>query len=174
MNADESLTVSELAEHITRSGDPAEIARVTRRLRHLTTIGALDTAGDVHTGAGRHRLYGPDSTAAAAVLVALGDMGLTVGILKQAARLIRMTMLPTLGKRERWEEAIAGKPMLLVIGIGSLPNWVTDSSDTDAGEPGIRSISLATPDEFRDTRPPHGDTSGMILLDLQYLFRKGR
>jgi hypothetical protein len=168
MKTDEPLTVSELAEHITRSGDPAEIARVTRRLRHLTTIGALDTEGEMHTGAGRHRLYGPDSTAAAAVLVALGDMGLTVGILKEAARLIRMTMLPTTelgGMRSRWEDAIAGKPILFGIAIAA-------SADERAGEPRVLTVFLGPTEEFSARRESFGFVgSGLVLIDLQHLFR---
>jgi hypothetical protein len=168
LHTDGQMTVSELAEFITASSDPAEIARVTRRLRHLTTVGALDTAGEVHTGAGRHRLYGTDSTAAAAILVTLGDMGMSVGILKQAATAIRMTMaipdLPGMSRTPKyWEAAVNGEPMLFGIAIGA-------GADRDSGEPGVRAVFLVPPAEFNAERTRFSDASGLILLDLQRIF----
>jgi hypothetical protein len=132
-------------------------------------IGALDTEGELHTGAGRHRLYGPDSAAAAKVLVTLGDMGLTVGILKEAASLIRMTMRPVTergGMRIRWEEAVAGKPMLFGLAIAA-------GAEHGTGEPRVHTMFLAPPEEvFTANRESFGFIgSGLVLIDLQYLFR---
>jgi hypothetical protein len=165
-----NLTVSELAAFITPSSDSDEIARVTRRLRHLTEIGALDTAGEVHTGAGRHRIYGPDSTAAAAVLVALGDMGLPVGILKQAAFAIRVTMLPMPPgmapalkhtSATGWKAAVAGEPMLLGLAVAARAD----------GEPTMCTVFLVPPGDFKPDRVRFGGASGLIILDLQHVFR---
>jgi hypothetical protein len=154
METDSTLSVTELAELVSRSSDPEEIAKVKRRLRHLTTIGALPTTGDVHPGQGRAREYDEESTAAAAVLVRLGDIGLTVNTLLRAAAAIRLSMAV---QKTRWEGAVLGEPTYLGLWLGQ--NVV------------LRSWFLCGPGEVDKHMAQSPDNTGLIILELHHIFK---
>jgi hypothetical protein len=83
------LTVRDLAEAIRPGAPEDEIVFVTRRIRHWTLAGALQTVGEVHSGVGRHRRYSTDAVYFAAILDALADGGLPLEALKLVAEQLR-------------------------------------------------------------------------------------
>lgn len=83
------LTVRDLAEAIRPDAPEDEVVFVTRRIRHWTLAGALQTVGEVHSGVGRHRRYSTDAVYFAAILDALADGGLPLEALKLVAEQLR-------------------------------------------------------------------------------------
>ena len=77
------LTVRALAEAIRPRADEDAIAFVSRRIRHWTLAGALETIGEARSGVGRHRRYTREAAYFAAVLDALADLGLPIDALKK-------------------------------------------------------------------------------------------
>jgi DNA-binding transcriptional MerR regulator len=74
-----ALTVREIADRIVRTPG-VDKAALIERLRHWTREGLLTPIGDKHPGTGRQRQYNDSAVFDAAILNALADHGLQVGV----------------------------------------------------------------------------------------------
>lgn len=79
----EQLTAAGLARRLSDNFGFGDGIAVLRLVRHLTAQGLLTTAGAVHTGSGRWRLYEPASVVHAAILLKLQRLGATVGVMHE-------------------------------------------------------------------------------------------
>jgi DNA-binding transcriptional MerR regulator len=82
-----TLTVSDIAQRIVKPG--MDKARLVERLRHWTREGLLSPIGERRPGTGRHRRYSESAVFDAAVLSALADRGIQVGVLHTVLKLAR-------------------------------------------------------------------------------------
>ena len=170
MAMDESYSVSQLAERVAPTTDKAEVARITRQLRHWTLTGVLGTLGATHTGAGRHRRYSGDAVYVAAVLIELSRLGLPVG----ALHLVSLGLLGYLklvrarsGKPSKaepqahlWRRAIKGERTIYLTF-----NVRFDDEGAKGG-----GLALYDADEPNPPSPITKDHMSAIVADLTQLF----
>ncbi len=148
MAMDESYSVSQLAERVAPTTDKAEVARITRQLRHWTLTGVLKPLGATHTGAGRHRRYSGDAVHVAALLIELSNLGLPVGALYMVASSLMVSLRPIrrrdgktpLGEdiAQLWRRAITGEGTIyLTFNVRYGTKWAKEVGLTlyDADEP---------------------------------------
>ncbi len=165
-----SFSVSQLAERVAPSADKAEVARITRQLRHWTLTGVLKPLGATHTGAGRHRRYSGDAVHVAALLIELSNLGLPVGVLHVVAISLMVILRPIkrrdgkgpMGEDEArlWRRAIKGEGTI----------YLTFNVRVDADGAKEAGLSLYDADE---PDPPSPITIGhvsAIVVDLTQLF----
>ena len=115
----QSYSVSQLAQRVAPTAGKAEVAQITRQLRHWTLTGVLKPLGATHTGAGRHRRYSGDAVHVAALLIELSRLGLPVGVLHLIALGLMGTLRPVRTRSgkpsiseqqtELWRHAITGE-----------------------------------------------------------------
>ena len=168
MAMDESYSVSQLAERVAPTTDKAEVARITRQLRHWTLTGVLGTLGATHTGAGRHRRYSGDAVYVAAVLIELSRLGLPVGALQLVSLGIMGILRPMRtrsGKRSNsepqavlWRRAIKGGGTI----------YLTFNVRFDAV--GAKEVGLTLYDADEPLSPITEGHMSAIVVDLTQLF----
>ncbi len=166
----ESCSVSQLAERVAPTTDKAEVARITRQLRHWTLTGVLKPLGATHTGAGRHRRYSGDAVHVAALIIELSRLGLPVGALHLAGACLMAILKPVRtrsGKPSKaeqdaklWRRAIKGERTI----------YLTFNVRVDTE--GAKEVGLALYDAG-EPDPPSPITIGhmsAIVVDLTQLF----
>src|SRR4051794_37184763 len=67
----DTYTLKEVAAVLCASGDPAEVERIARQVRHWTVADLLHPTGKKHTGTGRSRRYTADEIRKASILLEL-------------------------------------------------------------------------------------------------------
>ena len=165
----ESYSVSQLAERVAPTADKAEVARITRQLRHWTLTGVLKPLGATHTGAGRHRRYSGDAVHVAALLIELSNLGLPVGVLHVVAISLMVILRPIkrrdgkgpMGEDEArlWRRAIKGEGTI----------YLTFNVRVDAEGAKEVELLLYDADEPDPPSPTIGHVSA-IVVDLTQLF----
>jgi hypothetical protein len=105
----ETLTVSELAERITRNRPAEWKTDVVRQIRYWTVEGVLRPDGPKHTGAGRHRRYAAEAVYLGAVVLELAEIRIPVGLLKEISGALQIIAQVRESRKGRlWHYAIAG------------------------------------------------------------------
>ena len=79
----EVFTSTTLARELSRRLRLNNEATLARTLRHYTNQGLLKTAGVLHTGTGRSRIYDRDALLRATVLMVLNRLQIPIGALKE-------------------------------------------------------------------------------------------
>jgi hypothetical protein len=106
---DPTYSVKEVAAHIAFRGDPDEIRRIIRQLRHWTNCDLLIPAGNKHTGTGVSRRYDRHEIRKAAILLELSRYGVTVDMLDGFS-----DWIDTLAKGRDWQTATEGRGDYLI------------------------------------------------------------
>lgn len=106
-----NYTVSELTERL-GAKSPRQRDLQSRRLRHWTTLGVLETNGQHHTGTGRARRYSSEALYLAAVLLAVADWGMPISTITAMARCISAERKRNPEFERLWQEAKAKGPKL--------------------------------------------------------------
>ncbi len=167
---EESYSVSQLAQRVAPDADKAEVALITRQLRHWTLTGVLRPLGATLTGAGRHRRYSGDAVYVAALMIELARLGLPVGTLHLVAMELMVILRPIRRRDGKgpigantarlWQRAIKGEGTIYLTS-----NLRFD--DQGAKEGGLALYDAGEPD------PPSPITIGhmsAIVVDLTQLF----
>ena len=81
-----TYTLKEAVSILHRSGGEEEASRITRHIRHWTSLDLLIPEGDKHTGTGRSREYRVDEIYRAAVLLELAKWRVPVTVLEDTFR----------------------------------------------------------------------------------------
>src|SRR6266581_723674 len=105
-----SHSVKDFAARLSRSTDPAEVARVASQVKHWTLTGLLTVNGDKHSGTGNYRQYDEDELYRAALIAELTRYGLTVGIIQDMLSFLKLGQMEAGRDRQKdpWREAIEG------------------------------------------------------------------
>lgn len=77
----QTFTLKQVAERVSRTKEPEDIERLMRQIRHWTLCDLMLPVGGKHTGTGRSRRYDADEVRVAAVLAELTRYGMTVTLL---------------------------------------------------------------------------------------------
>jgi DNA-binding transcriptional MerR regulator len=102
------FNVSEIADRIRRPGQSQ--AAVIERIRHWTSERLLSPHGKRNPGTGRHRLYDDFVLEDAALLNAMADMGLQIGVM-------RIALAVASQERTEWGEAKTAEGITLFLQI---------------------------------------------------------
>jgi hypothetical protein len=157
------LTVRALAESIRPRADEDGIAFVSRRIRHWTLAGALDTIGEARSGVGRHRRYARETAYFAAVLDALADLGLPIDALKKVGEQLRNWYREDGYARRGWDYALAGK--------GTVYLWTEVS--LSSGDPDRDWVRVSIEDEKSlERRKGRLPMDAAVLLNLTAAFKR--
>ena len=167
----ESYSVSQLAERVAPTADKAEVARITRQLRHWTLTGVLKPLGATYTGAGRHRRYSGDAVHVAALLIELSQLGLPVGVLHMVSLGIMGILRPVRTRSGKpsnaepqahlWRRAIKGEGTIyLTFNVRFDTKGAKEVGPTLCDADGLPAASLITVGHF-----------SAIVVDLTQLFR---
>lgn len=105
------LSVAELAGIIDPRPGPDRVATV-ERLRHWSAVGLLEPTNDRNPGTGRKRAYSPDAIYSAALLNALANLGLSIGMLRHHV----VDLAAAERAREQWKTA----PSTLILEIADI------------------------------------------------------
>jgi len=161
-----TYTLKEAVYALNRSGSSEEAARLTRHIRHWTTMDLLKPEGKKHTGTGRSREYSADTIYRAAVLVELARYRVPITVLADAFSRF------TDGNEVEWEEAIIDRgPVYLAV------TWSEDGSEwiMQCDFPLVHLIEELhyqeqdmEPEPTRDGKPV---PASMIIMNLSRLLR---
>ena len=135
-----SLTVSQLAERLLPVAPSGDLEGLIRQIRHWTLSGVIKPAGDIHTGAGRHRRYEQNECYFAALALELTRWRIPVGVSDLVVQVARkefyeQDLAPTALPLNAIKDAIAGRADMFVMvkmseGIGgSWPEILTGQFD---------------------------------------------
>ena len=115
-----TYTLKEAVTILHRSGDEEEATRITRHIRHWTTLDLLVPVGDKHTGTGRSRAYPVEEIYRAAVLLELAKWRVPVTVLADTFRAF------TVNFEQEWLLAVDGSAVVYVTMTWSegLTAWV--------------------------------------------------
>ncbi len=103
-----TYTLKEAVTILHRSGGAEEASRITRHIRHWTSLDLLIPEGDKHTGTGRSREYAVEEIYRAAVLLELAKWRVPDTVLADTFRDF------TLSYEEQWLLAIQGTGAVFV------------------------------------------------------------
>ena len=103
-----TYTLKEAATILHRSGGAEEATRITRHIRHWTSLDLLVPVGDKHTGTGRSREYPVEEIYRAAVLLELAKWRVPVTVLTDTFRQF------TVDFDEQWLLAVQGTAAVFV------------------------------------------------------------
>ena len=103
-----TYTLKEAVTILHRSGGEDEATRITRHIRHWTTLDLLVPVGDKHTGTGRSREYPVEEIYRAAVLLELAKWRVPVTVLADTFRAF------TVNFEQEWLLAIDGSAAVYV------------------------------------------------------------
>lgn len=163
------LTVSQIAKRIASDLDSADVARVTRQLRHWTMAGIIPTAGPVHAGPGRHRRYSGDALYIAAILVELARFQLPVGVLQSLAAGFRI--FPNSPERadwrRLWNEAVEGTR--IVHGAFKPSDIINPGKRTRSGKRAAV-MTMYTPEDGGLMLEGDNTAKSVIIINLTRLF----
>ena len=115
-----TYTLKEAVTILHRSGGEEEATRITRHIRHWTTLDLLVPVGDKHTGTGRSREYPVEEIYRAAVLLELAKWRVPVTVLADTFRAF------TVNFEQEWLLAVDGSAAVYVTMTWSegLTAWV--------------------------------------------------
>ena len=103
-----TYTLKEAVTILHRSGGEEEATRITRHIRHWTTLDLLVPVGDKHTGTGRSREYPVEEVYRAAVLLELAKWRVPVTVLADTFRAF------TVDFKQEWLLAVDGSAVVYV------------------------------------------------------------
>ena len=103
-----TYTLKEAVTILHRSGGAEEATRITRHIRHWTSLDLLVPVGDKHTGTGRSREYPVEEIYRAAVLLELAKWRVPVTVLADTFRQF------TVDFEEQWLLAVQGTAAVFV------------------------------------------------------------
>ena len=103
-----TYTVKEAVTILHRSGGAEEVSRITRHIRHWTSLDLLVPVGDKHTGTGRSREYPVEEIYRAAALLELAKWRVPVTVLADTFRKF------TADFEEQWLLAVQGTEAVYV------------------------------------------------------------
>lgn len=103
-----TYTLKEAVTILHRSGGADDATRITRHIRHWTSIDLLIPEGDKHTGTGRAREYRVEEIYRAAALLELAKWRVPVTVLTNTFRKF------TLDFEKEWMLAVGGKKDIYV------------------------------------------------------------
>ncbi|EKE72419.1 hypothetical protein P24_13468 [Oceanibaculum indicum P24] len=98
-----------MAERLNYSGDPTELQKIMRQIRHWTLSDLLHTQGRKHTGTGVSRRYRHFELQKAAILRELSHYGLQIGQFEALDK-----WLESIGGSARWKAAEEGTRMVFI------------------------------------------------------------
>ena len=103
-----TYTLKEAVTILHRSGGAEEASRITRHIRHWTSLNLLVPVGDKHTGTGRSREYPVEEIYRAAVLLELANWRVPVTVLADTYRQF------TVDFEKQWLLAVQGTAAVFV------------------------------------------------------------
>ena len=163
-----TYTLKEAVFALNRSGTVEEASRLTRHLRHWTSMDLLKTEGKKHTGTGRSREYSADTIRRAAVLVELARWRVPMTVLADAFATF------TDDSEAEWEKAVADDvdgPVYLTM------TWSDEGSEwwvqrdfplAHLIEENIGEEETREPEPVRDGQQVH---ASIIVINLSRLLR---
>ena len=161
-----TYTLKEAVFALNRSGSAEEASRLTRHIRHWTSMDLLKPEGAKHTGTGRSREYSADTIRRAAVLVELAKWRVPMTVLADAFATF------TDDSQDEWEEAVTDDgPVYLAM------TWSDDGSEwiVQRDFPLVYTIEEDHfDDEAREPKPMRGQQpvpASMIVINLSRLLR---
>jgi len=161
-----TYTLKEAVFALNRSGSAEEASRLTRHIRHWTTMDLLRPEGAKHTGTGRSREYSADTIYRAAVLVELARYRVPITVLADAFSRF------TDDCESEWEEAVTddGPVYLAVTWSEDGSQWIIQRDMPLVHlieEPHYQEQDKA-PKPIRDGEPV---PASMIIMNLSRLLR---
>ncbi|MBL6945066.1 MAG: hypothetical protein ISR47_00325 [Rhodospirillales bacterium] len=107
--SEQLFSVKQVAAKISYTGDPDEITRLCRKIRHWTESEILSPFGPMKTGTGVSRVYDEHGVRVAAILLELTRHGVTTDMLEVFEEWIEgISTMP------EWTEAVNGENDLVI------------------------------------------------------------
>ena len=146
-----TYTLKEVATILHRSGGAEEASRITRHIRHWTSLDLLVPVGDKHSGTGRSREYLVEEIYRAAVLLELAKWRVPTTVLADTFREF------TIKFKKEWKLAVQGIESIFVTMTWSegLTVW-----NIAVGEPELFMLDDPTP------RSAFGGPASAIVINL--------
>jgi len=151
-----TYTLKEAVTILHRSGGAEEASRITRHIRHWTSLDLLVPVGDKHTGTGRSREYPVEEIYRAAALLELAKWRVPVTVLADTFRQF------TADFEEQWQLAVQGTEAVYVTMTWSEGLTVWNISE---GQPALYMLESPTPEK------DFGEPGSAIVINLSRVLR---